>query len=695
MIVDIIIKYEIWETKMSIDTIEKIRDIRKAIYDNKLVVFVGAGVSRNSGLPTWGELITKFAKLLNYDKCDECKVKDSSCPKKSCQHQYNFSQEDDYLEYSQNHILIETFIKSLLIDHVFLFVGYSLNDYNLKLIFSWINCLVRKHYSDKLRSRNYIIQSNDNPTQKSGYEQKNLATNNVIAINADEIPNTILLKSKDLLLPDAGKKVYSCLDYILDKKNDYLVEPLENVLRERYNVFDSFNCISFEDLKTMLDLGHVDLKGRFLRFYRDDEYEKIKNMLSLKNDNSEYVKRIFIKTGIFELGVQTDKKTILVDTIEDELFELYLDNKYLPLINKVDSSTDLFKKAYYYHVCMPSVENCSLIMAEICQCDSLLADPIKLLFYKFNQISLQTHTAGSDSKGHNELDSIIINLPVKYSKACGFFKKLHNKIDDNLMKAYDLLEKHENVYLNSRNSLRFGGDNYVHIWDLQGIAYDYYFYFKFNYLMLDFFSNPKEYMQPYLKAILCTYAPEKDLKSDSMLFSRTDKLDEYPLNSVDLDMFVKFADVKNLRNWIKNYKIKYITIQDDVDVVSKFTNLCKTLTLFPNRYFFNYLESFSIIISKIKLVPEQLEEVIFAFSKLIEKTNDKNKFFIQSLNNAANIIIHEYANLEIQNMNSILRTLTDPEIINELVESGYWQYEQIIKDLSNYSDSIVKDNINR
>ena len=44
--------------------------------------------------------------------------------------------EQDYLEYSQKHVLIELFIKALLADHTILFLGYSLNDYNVKLIIS-------------------------------------------------------------------------------------------------------------------------------------------------------------------------------------------------------------------------------------------------------------------------------------------------------------------------------------------------------------------------------------------------------------------------------------------------------------------------------------------------------------------------------------------------------------------------------
>ncbi|MDP7988829.1 hypothetical protein Q9B79_03200 [Bacillus sp. MHSD_36] len=50
-----------------------IKKIKEASENNKLVVFVGVGVSANSGIPTWGELITEMAKDLG-----EFDVKNSS-----------------------------------------------------------------------------------------------------------------------------------------------------------------------------------------------------------------------------------------------------------------------------------------------------------------------------------------------------------------------------------------------------------------------------------------------------------------------------------------------------------------------------------------------------------------------------------------------------------------------------------------
>ena len=41
---------------------EKIEDLSMALNRKRLVIFVGAGVSKNSGLPTWGQMVQAFAK---------------------------------------------------------------------------------------------------------------------------------------------------------------------------------------------------------------------------------------------------------------------------------------------------------------------------------------------------------------------------------------------------------------------------------------------------------------------------------------------------------------------------------------------------------------------------------------------------------------------------------------------------------
>ena len=76
------------------DWITAIKEIQKAQEVDRLVIFVGAGVSKNSGVPSWWELIKKFADELDYSRCDTCKKKDVNCPNVACKDRYEYTQEE-------------------------------------------------------------------------------------------------------------------------------------------------------------------------------------------------------------------------------------------------------------------------------------------------------------------------------------------------------------------------------------------------------------------------------------------------------------------------------------------------------------------------------------------------------------------------------------------------------------------------
>ena len=99
--------------------------------------------------------------------------------------------EDDYLKYSQKHILIETYIKSLLIDKIFLFIGYSLNDSNLSLIMSYIDYFV-KDKEIKKRSPHYLVVNNvSNASRQTPYwKNKGVELIDLSRLNKDMKNNT-------------------------------------------------------------------------------------------------------------------------------------------------------------------------------------------------------------------------------------------------------------------------------------------------------------------------------------------------------------------------------------------------------------------------------------------------------------------------------------------------------------------------
>lgn len=214
---------------------ESKRIIRQAMEDRQLVLFVGAGASIASGMPSWSEAIRIIADRLsivddhpdylripqyyynargkkeytqlmreifkhgeflgkngihdkiiefntetiittNYDHLIEQAAEDNSqilsVVSKDADLPYRKGgkelikmhgdfendnyvlKEDDYLSYSRNFKLIENYVKSLIGTKVVLFIGYSFNDPDLKLIFSWVKDILGGDFQ-----RAYLIES--------------------------------------------------------------------------------------------------------------------------------------------------------------------------------------------------------------------------------------------------------------------------------------------------------------------------------------------------------------------------------------------------------------------------------------------------------------------------------------------------------------------------------------------------------
>jgi len=320
--------------------IDSIKEIQRAADENRLVVFVGSGVSANSGIPTWGQLIEQFANELNYNNCGQCTTETDSCASVECHKKYDFSRdeylrvpeyyynqhdeqkyykfiqetlaceqnansindaifrlmphhiittnydrlletskeanahlytliskdddilsnnnfryiikmhgdiehpetivlkESDYINYEQTHILISTFIKSLLIDHSFLFIGYSLNDYNLNLIIGWINYFVRASRINN-RPHNFIIQAEP----ASEFEKIRLEKSNIAIISTNDMPKNMLEKIvfPEDITDERGKMLYAYLRCIYDSELFYNFISLSDRLCNKFDILQSYN----------------------------------------------------------------------------------------------------------------------------------------------------------------------------------------------------------------------------------------------------------------------------------------------------------------------------------------------------------------------------------------------------------------------------------------------------------------------
>lgn len=280
--------------------LSNIKRISEASTNNKLVVFVGAGVSMNSGVPSWSQLIKalkqelpqsletenddlKVAQLYknsrghkeyfekiktelrcgkvypnpihdaildlqpchiittNYDDLMEQTIrnrglqyqiikKDSDLPYTQYANMLikmhgDFDTnnivltENDYYDYKDNYPLINAFIQSLFATKLVLFIGFSFNDMNLKMIINSMQKLLKKDFQPV-----YLLSDISNDIVHSTYFKSK-------GVNITWIPDELLsnIEINDSLKSELGIAVCKQLKYIAnysDGKNLNLLDTL-------------------------------------------------------------------------------------------------------------------------------------------------------------------------------------------------------------------------------------------------------------------------------------------------------------------------------------------------------------------------------------------------------------------------------------------------------------------------------------
>lgn len=741
--------------------IESIKEIRKARDEDRLVIFVGSGVSANSEVPTWSRLIKEIAKNIEYEKCSECikylrytdkynchdgckcAISESGKGECTCKDRYNFTpdeylripeyfykkceddskcknskecnkdkkhekyysfikevllpegssfkpnaiddiifdilpdhiittnydslledsesvnagmytvisddkelinnagknyiikmhgtfdkpesiilKESDYIEYDHTHPLISTFIKGILVNHSFLFVGYSLNDYNLRLIMGWINYYRKQYNSKSEKVKHFVV----NTEKVSDYEVKRLSDNNIEVIDltsmSDDAKNDS--EAKEKLSGEKGRLLYTYLSCIEDDIKFEKYCEVKDFFLNKCEVLKSYRKINIGDFNAVYNLGHENIEGTglvFDSFLRPEKIEKISELLKDKDKrivdvfqrsritHVEYIDPFMSKTRSIYRAIP-DKKSdysVIVNDRKlaiDKAFRLYLDNDYIALCDYADKTEDLDERIYYYTILGKQTDE---IRKEIDDGKYGVKerDYVDIMLHKVREYFALYNIFNNRSQKTDKLKKYFDRAPRRYAKAMQYLRGISEVNTIETSKMADLLEEHKDKYREGKDQ-NFA---FYYLKKIQGYAYNYYFFIKDNLLPLDIYNNPEKYLRYYIEAILASNTPNTGQNRVDLLgWTLYTDLRPYYLNEIDLDMLVKFINPKDLKNNISNYYVQSLHVEESVDVVKKYINLCNSFAIYDKGMMRkhgvnleNKLQNFSIIISLLDL----------------------------------------------------------------------------------------------
>ncbi len=640
--------------------------IQRSIYHNKLVLFIGAGVSANSGLPLWKDLIEKIKKKIkvsddsndylkiaqyyynsrgekeyydflkeeleveaspnniheallemnpchiittNYDDLIEKEArkkgmfydvvaKDTDLPytpnnKMIIKMHGDFKnrnivfKEDDYLSYSNNFKLIENYIKSLFSTNVVLFVGYSLGDTNVQLIFQWIKDILGKDLPKPYFLKIDNIDSEVDINEFEYYKNKGI---NILYYS--QIAKHLENNSK---FETIGDKTYNAVKYLSSREeNQFGIEELNHYIE----LFKDINILDnklignlLENKAKLLKYTDYELKGNTLIL----RSSKIDNLITdirkeIKSGKSKVIDFLDKASIFFIVQKLKDKKKSRIIYKRRKIKEIsYMDvqddienynyknlNYFINVTGEREIANNIkleFEKAYAYYM-INDYYNSYEEYKKISERSFNSKNMIIYALSEFNRFYIGKMLCNDwmspdtirkkvkDEIGKINLDKIIYNIPVEIEQL-DFIKRIltWSFLQDNLHEMEELRYKIEK----DENTCYFGGigKDIAGIYLLQKSVKNLWKFIKYNMLSIDRYREVKRIFYNYIDSLLRNYSIPKIQKEYDEFFGMSGenvKIEE--ISIFDIRVMLEYISLKDLEELFNKYDIENIKIEN-------------------------------------------------------------------------------------------------------------------------------------
>ena len=484
--------------------------------------------------------------------------------------------EQDYLDYSQKHVLIELFVKSLLTDHIVLFLGYSLNDYNIKLILSWLNYMRSQNGAfDADRRVGYLILDQEivDEIQLSYFN-----SNNIEVININSMP--LIQEIPTDLSNEIGKRLYSFLRVIANPALEENLSTIENAVK----FMSRFSFVSYEQILKLLYVKRYEVTDRQLRLFSESDYARLIAFMESEGEGATDLRQLFLNAGIVSIQCLHEHKAMrfrigeLSDNalLKSEVFNLYILNKYdeiKALLNSEHTDLEANEMLFYKSIvegygeilkCHEEIDNSGLPTDKKVAYlhNSAVLEAIKIYFGGFNPAKVKQFVQNIAASKEREVFSGYLDI---YS---GNTKKR--------LSMYEALEKLKKD-VGDRNTIHFGGTSCTRLYEIKRLAITQYFFVYNNYILYQGFRDLKDFFKPYIEAIICA---NSDAAQKTTLFGDLEFANEkYAVEYIDLDIMAKFISTKDLSALVRSYNVKQLNagVQEVTFLAECFKNLCHSI----------------------------------------------------------------------------------------------------------------------
>lgn len=253
--------------------------------------------------------------------------------------------EEDYLNYENDYKLIDNIMKSIIATNLIVFIGYGLNDYNIKLILNWVKQVQGSTFIEPI-----FIYTGVNKLSKiklKYYKQRKIRiidTNRLVKVKDYKekyiaILNKIIRFDKALILKNNEQKI------------NYLYDILSDL--------DSFEYLRPKELQTLfIGKYYVDSGNYFVNNKKVIDYiEVFYNLLNSIETLDETIKHkvltiqsVFRKANINGIRSNGYVYQYIKNQITEKIFWRKYDVAKEYISNTCNTTKEMYIKAYYMYI---------------------------------------------------------------------------------------------------------------------------------------------------------------------------------------------------------------------------------------------------------------------------------------------------------------------------------------------------------
>lgn len=506
--------------------------------------------------------------------------------------------EQDYLDYENKYELIDNIVKTIFATSLVVFIGYGLNDYNIKLILNWVKNVQSDSFVMPIFVHTGDVLSDIEKQYQKGRGLRILDCNDYTddkeyVVKYSKVLEGILSYNATAKLDDKQNKLQYMYDKVAGIQNLSYVrrKDFDRIFTGEYELNDEWKIVN-KTIVRELDKDFKDITSLKLNYF-EDYYENKEEYQKINRHQCNIIDLFINKSGIN--GIQHDNQYFKFSNVEIKNLAFYC--KYNEIYEFCETQynelKDNYKKAYYLAQLGEYASSYELYTSIL----EVAKQNEQWDIYYFSQINrsylfsiikqMNAHTTGFHGAinfgqelrlfddeflkkinlemNNHQLEEQFFELPYIFKSKYHFLDaySVRNCYTDESVKL--LKEKYESEKALTKDTAYFGLSKFdklkLDMLETTKFIYD-------NMLLFSGFDENKLYVKNAMITWLESYVKEankdeseifgyisnsrcKFTLDDIILISKTFKMDDidYLINKVDLKK-VPFDESKNLEDYI-------------------------------------------------------------------------------------------------------------------------------------------------